>query len=88
MKHLLVIILTILMLCTATVSFAAHSVGNIVQFETINGRQYKVIHHLTEDEVIIYYFDSGDIPQGKYKLSGVEIFKGGKIIKDTFEGND
>ncbi len=66
----------------------AHSLGNAVQYELINGKWYKVIHQITEDKVIIYYFASGDVPQGKYTFAGAETLTNGKVTKDTFKAND
>jgi hypothetical protein len=82
----LIIILLIILL--TGISQAAHVAGDIVQYETINGRQYKVVYQTCSDKLIITYFDQGDIPQGKWRIAGVEIFKEGKVIKDTFEEND
>jgi len=87
MKEILIAIL-IIFIPLITHATPAYYSGSEVQYELINGKWYKVVHHFTEEKLIIYYFAPGNVPQGKYKLAGVEIFKDGEIIKDTFKEND
>jgi len=87
-------ILTFMILLLMTMpALAAHSSGSVIEYELINGKQYKVIHHLIDTDrgdsrVVIYYFQPGEVPQGKYKFAGVEIYEEGRVIEDTFREND
>jgi len=84
MKKILIAIL-ITLIPVITYATPAYYSGSEVQYELINGKWYKVVHHFTDEKLIIYYFDPGNVPQGKYKLAGVEIFENGEIVKDTFK---
>ena len=65
----------------------------LISHEIINGIKYKVFYQSNNNELEIYYFYSPDqdidIPTvERNRLQGVEIYRDGELIKDTFKGNN
>ena len=82
-------LLTILLVLVFAVSATPLLAGDTeVRYENIDGMRYKIIYSTTGDKLIINYFGHGGIPTGKWELEGVEIFKDGRKIKDTFRENN
>jgi hypothetical protein len=67
----------------------------LISSELINNFNYKTIYQINNNEMVIYYFYAPDAEQPvpipsieKYKLQGIEIYRDGELIKDTFKGNN
>lgn len=65
----------------------------LISYEKINGIEYKVLYQSNDNELKIYYFynpeQEAQIPSvEKFKLQGVEIYRDGVLIKDTFTNNN
>lgn len=67
----------------------------LISSELINDYRYKTIYQTNNNEMVIYYFYDTDAeqpvpipPAEKYKLQGIEIYRDGTLIKDTFTGNN
>jgi len=64
----------------------------LISHELIEGVKYKVLYQTNNNELAIYYFydpDQEGIPSlERNRLQGVEIYRDGDLIKDTFPGNN
>ena len=65
----------------------------LISHEIINSIKYKVFYQSNDNELKIYYFYNPDESSGipapeKNRLQGVEIYRDGELIKDTFKGNN